>query len=135
MVIVFFSRSHCAVCIPARSFLLPSDSKAATNPFSVATFSKIQLDYPKEFCQFFQACKFGLAYSFLGHWSRTRLFWRIALLKTIFKVAISKNQNYATTTFLLTLSFLLFLFSLNFLFFSLLILVLFSFQDCTPNAI
>ena len=64
MVISFFSRSLCAVCIPATSFLLPSDSKAAKNPFSVATFSKIQLDYPKEFCQFFQMCKFGLAYSF-----------------------------------------------------------------------
>ena len=95
-------------------FLLPSVSKAAKKPFSVATFSKIQLDYPKEFCQFFQGCKFGLACSFLGHWSRICLFWRIALLllttfcgtlKTIFKVAITKNQNYAITAFLFTLSF------------------------------
>ena len=96
--------------------MLPSVSKAAKKPFSVATFSKIQLDYPKEFCQFFQGCKFGLAYSFLGHWSRICLFWRIALLllttfcgtlKTIFKVAITKNQNYAITTFLFSLSFFL----------------------------
>ena len=108
--------------------------------------SKIQLDYPKEFCQFFQGCKFGLAYSFLGHWSRICLFWRIALLllttfcgtlKTIFKVAITKNQNYAITAFLFTLSFFLSFFlsflvliKFSFLFFSGVILVPRLYAEC-----
>ena len=128
--------------------MLPSVSKAAKKPFSVATFSKIQLDYPKEFCQFFQGCKFGLAYSFLGHWSRTSLFWRIVLLdslitvllttfcgtlKTIFKEVIPKKLklcHHCISLYTFFLSFFLSLFSLNFLFFSGVIFVPRLYAEC-----